>query len=123
MKHLILTLDEDLVRALMELANWEKRQEIVLAAELVRLALEKAAPQRELRFLFATLTEREKILAGMAARGFSYAQISQRLFISPETVKTHMRNIRRKMEVRSNEELKTKIGLLPAELLNEEEDR
>jgi len=106
MRRLILTLSEDLVRALQDLANWEKRQEIAMAAELVRLALENSQPQRDLLFSFASLTEREREVAALVARGSTYLQISRQLQISIQTVKSHLRNIRRKMAVRSNAELR-----------------
>jgi DNA-binding NarL/FixJ family response regulator len=109
MARLILTLSEDLVRALQDLANWEKRQEIAMAAELVRLALENSQPQRDLLFAFASLTERERELAALVVRGSTYAQISRQMSISMQTVKSHLRNIRRKMGVRSNAELRSAL--------------
>jgi DNA-binding NarL/FixJ family response regulator len=109
MTRLILTLSEDLVRALQDLANWEKRREIAMAAELVRLALENSQPQRDLLFAYASLTEREREVAALVARGSTYPQISRQLTISMQTVKSHLRNIRRKMTVQSNAELRTAL--------------
>lgn len=116
---LILTLSEELVRALHDLANWEKRREITLAAELVRLALEAAQPQHDLRFLFAGLTDRERQLAGLYLQGHTLVQISRKLTITPDTVKTHMRNIRMKLGVRTNAELRQALASIPPALFGE----
>src|SRR3990172_606494 len=53
----------------------------------------------------APLSTREVELAELAARGMPSKEIASRLFISPETVKTHLRNIFRKCGVRSRGEL------------------
>jgi DNA-binding CsgD family transcriptional regulator len=42
------------------------------------------------------LTRREAEILGYAARGLSDRQIAEALFISPNTVKTHIRSILRK---------------------------
>ncbi|MDD5466312.1 MAG: LuxR C-terminal-related transcriptional regulator [Anaerolineales bacterium] len=119
MSPMILTLSEELVRALQDLADWEKRREISLAAELVRLALEASRPERDLRFLFAGLTDRERQLAGLYLQGYTLAQISRKLTIAPDTVKTHMRNIRLKLGVRTNAELRQSLSAIPPALFGE----
>ena len=55
MPRLILILNDDLVRALHELAEWEQRPEIEIAADMLRLALVKALPERELRLRIAQM--------------------------------------------------------------------
>jgi DNA-binding CsgD family transcriptional regulator len=52
------------------------------------------------------LSEREREVAELAVRGFTNQQIADRLFISPETVKTHIRNISRKLGVNNKKELR-----------------
>ncbi len=51
------------------------------------------------------LTKREKELAEMLLLGRTRPQISTELFISPETVKKHIANIYRKLNIRSRVEL------------------
>jgi len=46
-------------------------------------------------------TSEEKVLVELG-KGFSYKQIAENLFLSVETIKTHMRNIYRKLEVNNS---------------------
>jgi DNA-binding NarL/FixJ family response regulator len=45
----------------------------------------------------ATLTDRERVIAGLLAEGLSNRKIAERLVISPETVKAHVARILRKL--------------------------
>lgn len=51
--------------------------------------------------LAAHLTQREADILRALAEGLSNAEIAARLWLSPETVKTHIRSILRKLEVRN----------------------
>lgn len=106
MRRLILTLNEDLVLALQELADWEGLPELRLATELVQLALHKALPQREERHRFASLTERERQLCWLLQRGLTRQQIAEQLYVTPLTVKTHLRNIRIKLGLQTIAEIR-----------------
>lgn len=55
------------------------------------------------------LTEREDEVLTQLARGFTYKEISQNLFISRDTVHSHIRNIYRKLHVRSRTEAVVKF--------------
>ncbi|TDD79688.1 response regulator transcription factor [Actinomadura darangshiensis] len=48
----------------------------------------------------AQLTEREGDVLGLMAKGRSNAEIAQELFVSPQTVKTHVGNILAKLQAR-----------------------
>jgi DNA-binding NarL/FixJ family response regulator len=50
------------------------------------------------------LTKREEEILGFLARGFFYKEIAGTLFISVETVRTHIRNIYEKLQVRTRTE-------------------
>jgi LuxR family maltose regulon positive regulatory protein len=61
------------------------------------------------------LSPREREVLALAAQGFRNDDIGLRLFISPKTVKTHLRNIYEKLGVNSRTEAATKAkdaGLL-----------
>jgi len=51
------------------------------------------------------LTESEKRVVLLVAEGLTNPQIASRLFVSPQTVKTHMKNVFRKLGVSSRTEL------------------
>ena len=44
-----------------------------------------------------TLSPREREVLGLLARGLTGEQIAERLVLSPETVRTHIRNAREKL--------------------------
>jgi Response regulator containing a CheY-like receiver domain and an HTH DNA-binding domain len=56
------------------------------------------------------LSDREKEILSMAAQGLSYEEIGERCFISKNTVKTHLGNIYRKLEVKNKTELANKLA-------------
>ncbi|MDU3155532.1 nitrate/nitrite response regulator protein NarP [Hafnia alvei] len=62
---------------------------------------EYLASRTELTDPFADLTERELDVLQEVARGLSNKQIASQLHISEETVKVHIRNLLRKLNVRS----------------------
>ena len=53
----------------------------------------------------ASLTPREREVLGQVARGHSYGQIGEELFISPKTVENHVRNILAKLHLSRRHEL------------------
>lgn len=57
------------------------------------------------KFPISGITEREREIAGMLLEGQSYNSIAKELFISYQTVKTHVQNIYRKLNVKSKMEL------------------
>jgi DNA-binding NarL/FixJ family response regulator len=51
------------------------------------------------------LSDREREVLQYVARGYSYKQIGERLFISPKTVENHVRNILSKLHLNRKQEL------------------
>jgi DNA-binding CsgD family transcriptional regulator len=49
---------------------------------------------------FGSLTKREKQVIKLVARGFTSKQIAEELFLSLETVKTHRKNINKKLDLK-----------------------
>lgn len=71
--------------------------EIILSDSIKDLLLE----QRPEQDLIYTLTDRETDVLRLIATGLSNKQIATQLFISEETVKVHIRNLLRKLNVHS----------------------
>ena len=46
------------------------------------------------------LSERERVVLTLVARGDSNGEIGQQLFVTPDTVKTHLRHLSRKLQAR-----------------------
>ena len=59
-----------------------------------------------------TLTPREREILTMMAYGYDNREIEQRCFISPNTIKTHQRNIYQKFNVANKTELISKLYLM-----------
>ncbi len=51
------------------------------------------------------LTEREREVMRLIARGYSYKETAEELFISIKTVETHMGSVLRKLQLSSRHEL------------------
>jgi DNA-binding NarL/FixJ family response regulator len=54
---------------------------------------------------YALLTAREREVLELLARGASYADIAQKLIISPRTAETHRTNIMRKLDLKSSADI------------------
>lgn len=69
-------------------------------------SLEEACGKTARRY---DLTRREEVVLGFLLQGLSYAQIEENLFLSHSTVKSHVRNLYRKMGVNRRERLFQKV--------------
>jgi NarL family two-component system response regulator LiaR len=67
---------------------------------LAQVARERAA-ERDAQMLLDDLTEREREILQLLAQGMRNDGIASKLFISPQTVQTHVRNILGKLRVHS----------------------
>lgn len=56
------------------------------------------------------LTSREKEILNLLIKGYSYKEIAAALFISVETLNSHIKNIYRKLDVHSRSEISAKYG-------------
>jgi DNA-binding NarL/FixJ family response regulator len=80
---------DDVVRAVKAVAEGGAYVEPTLASDLVTPRAAERLP---------ALSAREREILGMLANGSSNPDIAARLFISPETVRTHVRNAMAKLE-------------------------
>ncbi len=77
-------------------------------ARKVVMAFQKDVPYFDAKEM---LTDRENEVLLWLSKGFSYQEIADKLFLSVETIRTHIRNIYEKLQVRNKKEAIKKAGL------------
>ncbi len=102
-------LDQELLTSLQELAEREHRSPEEVASELLSSVLEQEMASLSFEQRWETLTPREQQIATLAGRGLSNAEIAAELYLSPMTVKTHMRNLLKKLGLNSKFELRLRL--------------
>jgi DNA-binding CsgD family transcriptional regulator len=105
-----LYLDVELVEALQQVADREKRSRHEVATHLLALALERRRAAEVNVQRWRDLTEREQQVVSLYCPGYDYRQIAERLVISPDTAKTHLRNSVIKFGFERREELRAAMG-------------
>jgi len=98
-------LDQEARLTLQRLAQEERRSDTDMAAGLSSDALERLQADDVNWASWESLTPRQKQVTALVCQGYTYRQIAARLKISPETVKTHMRNILYKFNLHRRAEL------------------
>jgi DNA-binding CsgD family transcriptional regulator len=97
-------------RALRELSQNELRPEDEIAAELLANALARHQAAEENLRRWRALTPREQEVSALTCLNFTNVQIADHLMISPETVKTHIRNVLAKFKLHSKNELRQNLS-------------
>jgi DNA-binding NarL/FixJ family response regulator len=80
----------------------------VFSPRLAGFVLDAFAGQREVAAVdedLDRLTEREREVMRLIARGYAYKEVASALFISIKTVETHMSSVLRKLQLSSRHEL------------------
>jgi DNA-binding NarL/FixJ family response regulator len=75
-----------------------------MSGEIARKVVQTFAKPVNLHFTEANLTTREEEILAYLSKGFLYKEIASELFISIETVRTHVRKIYQKLQVRTRTE-------------------
>lgn len=95
-----------ITRPLREIAEHEQRSPEDIANEILSHGIEKYEHFDEKLAKWNILSPREQQVTALTCQGYFNEDIAQKLVISPNTVKTHLRNIQQKFNVHSKEELK-----------------
>jgi len=83
-----------------------------LAADLLRRGLERERRRRRAEAALAGLTPRQREVARLAAGGRTNRQIARELWLSPETVKTHLRRALERCDIHSKADLRLLLSEL-----------
>lgn len=97
---------ERLLAVIKEVSSVEQREEDDICQELIGDLLAKRESNRALKVSWDALSAREQQVAALCCLGQTNRQISTRLYISEDTVKTHIRNVTLKFSLRSKAELR-----------------
>jgi len=108
--HQIYQFDDLLMRSMQNLAEREQRSEDEIAAVLLSSALAQRDAADASLEVWRTLTPRQQQVAALACLDYTNRQVAGRLKISPETVKTHMRHVLRKFDLRNKIELQRALA-------------
>jgi DNA-binding CsgD family transcriptional regulator len=102
----ILRSDSHIGRALQDMASRELRYEDEIAKELLASAIARRQAADDNLFRWKELTPREQEVSALTCLELTNIEIAKFLEISPETVKTHVRNVLAKFNLRSKDELR-----------------
>ena len=97
---------ESLQVTLKTLAEQEGRTEGELIPDLLAAGLTQYNSVDKLWTKWESLSPRERDVTAFTCKGFTNRQIAARLGLSPETIKTHMRNVLYKFDLNSKEKLR-----------------
>ncbi len=83
-----------------------------ISSQIARKVIEAFAVQKKANEYFQELSRREQEMLEYLSRGYRYKEIADKLFISLDTVRTHIRNVYEKLQVNNRVEALKKTGLL-----------
>ena len=99
-------LDQPLSLALSRLAEEEQQPLNEIGQRMLSFALQHRQEATMNLKVWKSLTPREKEITALACLSYTNKEIADQLIISPATVKTHLRNAKRKFGLRSKLELR-----------------
>lgn len=104
----------DIARSLRLAAEARGETPEAVAADLLRRGLEQEHRRVQAEAALAALTPRQREVARLVVRGQTNSEIARALWLSPETVKTHLRRAFERFAVRSKAELRLLLADLDA---------
>ncbi|MBN2747554.1 MAG: response regulator [Bacteroidales bacterium] len=96
---------EKIIESVHQIIRGESPMSGIIAMKVVK-AMQNTNPQLHNQ----TLSARENEILNKLSKGYRYKEIANQLFISVETVRTHIRNIYEKLQVNSKTEALNKIN-------------
>jgi DNA-binding NarL/FixJ family response regulator len=83
-----------------------------ISSQIARKVIEAFQVKEKANDHFQQLTRREQEILEQLSRGYRYKEIADKLYVSVETVRTHIRRIYEKLHVNSRVDALRKTGLL-----------
>jgi DNA-binding NarL/FixJ family response regulator len=83
-----------------------------ISSQIARKVIDAFLVKEKTNDYFQELSKREQEILEQLAKGYRYKEIAYKLFVSVETVRTHIRNIYEKLHVNTRVEALKKTGLL-----------
>lgn len=83
-----------------------------MSSQIARKVIDAFSIKEKTNDYFQQLSRREQEMLEQLSKGYRYKEIADKLFISTETVRTHVRNIYEKLQVNSRVEALKKTGFL-----------
>jgi len=83
-----------------------------ISSQIARKVIDAFALKSKANEYFQLLSRREQEILEQLSKGFRYKEIADNLFLSIETVRSHVRNIYEKLQVNSRVEALKKTGLI-----------
>lgn len=102
--------DAALLESLRQVAEREQRSEDEVAADLLEAALAQHGAHEARIQVWESLSPREQEVVALACLGHTNRQIAAQLYLSPETIKTHMRHAQRKFGVANKADLRALLA-------------
>jgi DNA-binding CsgD family transcriptional regulator len=99
-----------LLSTLEKLARQEQKPIKAIVEELLYFALDEQLASAEKVALWHELTPREQETAAFACLGYTNQEIADKMVISTNTVKTHIRNILNKFDINSKADLRAALA-------------
>jgi DNA-binding NarL/FixJ family response regulator len=96
---------ESLLQAIKEIYNGGSP----MSPQIARLVVTSFNQNQKAIAEFELLTEREKEILQLLAKGFQYKEIAGKLFLSVETIRTYVRHIYEKLQVHTRTDALNKI--------------
>jgi len=100
---------EKIIEAITDLYNGGSPMSSQIARKVIESFQQSGNSKNE---SYHSLSRREQEIIQVLAKGFRYKEIADQLFVSPETIRTHIRNIYEKLQVNSRYEALKKTGLI-----------
>ena len=103
------TSPEKIVEAINDLYNGGSPMSSQIARKVIEAFQQTDNSNNE---AYHSLSRREQEIIQVLAKGFRYKEIADQLFLSQETIRTHIRNIYEKLHVNSRSEALKKTGII-----------